>query len=96
MEAEQEVVVIDLDGTITRHGFFNLNIPLPWWLWFFFDTSFFNCLCFGVKAQKRSSRKNAGNGEAGLSVCNFNAPAPSILLFLAHQTIAVISSHTIR
>lgn len=30
-----KIIGIDLDGTITSHGFYNPNIPLPWWLWYF-------------------------------------------------------------
>lgn len=30
-----KVIGIDCDGTITPFGFYNPNIPLPWWLFFF-------------------------------------------------------------
>jgi len=30
-----KVIGIDLDGTITPYGFYNPNIPLPWWFWIF-------------------------------------------------------------
>ncbi|MFH1423519.1 MAG: hypothetical protein ABIG29_00995 [Candidatus Nealsonbacteria bacterium] len=68
MAAEQEVVVIDLDGTITRHGFFNLNIPLPWWSWFFLSPFFLVVYVLASKPKKGIAEKMRAMKKRG---CRF-------------------------